>query len=200
VRLEKASGIGTSVELDGLKDWVQIAQGLATIAAILIAGVWAYYVFAVGRSATAQVQIGCHLKQVIASPDGEILCISVTLTNTGRTRVDGLSCEIIAAPVTNYAEDRAGFAFLEPLPVSVLDAGELGSDFAWGKMFKETVGLEPNEAVAEDILLSIRAGSPTSADDPGAFAAEVHCRGNILGGRTGDWGWRGVLNSRRAGE
>lgn len=188
------------MELDWLKDWVQIAQGLATIAAILVAGVWAYYVFAVGRSATAQVQITCHLKEVIASQGGKILCISVMLTNTGRTRVADLSCEIIAAPVANSGDDRATLAFLEPLPERVLDAGEPGSDFAWGRMFRETVGLEPNEAVAEDILLSVRAGSPASADDPGAFAAEVHCRGNILGGRKGDWGWRGILNSRKAGE
>jgi hypothetical protein len=200
--------MGTGVELDGLKDWVQIAQSLITIAAILIAGVWAYFVFVVGRSATAQVQIGCHLKQVITSPDRAILCISVTLTNTGRTRVDGLSCEIIAAPVASRADQRASLAFLEPMPERILDEGELGSDFAWGKIFKETVALEPNEAVAEDILLAIRNGSPTSAGDHSMFAAEVHCRGNILGGRIilrqtrrpKDWGWRGILDSRGAGE
>lgn len=196
------------MELDWLKDWIQIVQGLATIAAILIAGIWAYYVFVVGRSATAQVQIGCHLKRVIASPGGKILCISVMLTNTGRTRVGGLSCEIIAAPVANSGDDRASLAFLEPLPERVLNEGEPGSDFAWGKIFKETVALEPDEAVAEDILLSVRTGSPASAEDPGAFAAEVHCQGNILGGRIilrqtlrpKDWGWRGILNSRMAAE
>ena len=194
------------MELDWLKDWVQIAQGLATIAAILIAGIWAYYVFAVGRSATAQVQITCHLKEVSSLPDHKILGISVTLTNTGRTRVDGLSCEITAAPVANSADDRASLVFMELLPERLLNEGELGSDFAWGQMFTATVALEPNEVVAEDILLSVR--SPASANGLGAFAAEVTCDGDVFGGRIilrrdrlrKSWSWRGLLDSRRAAE
>ena len=196
------------MELDWLKDWIQIAQGLATIAAILIAGVWAYYVFAVGRSATAQVQVGCRLKQVIARPNDKILCISVTLTNTGRTRVDKLSCKITIVPVANYRDDQAPLAFLELLPERVLDEGRLGYDFAWGKMFIATVALEPNEVVAEDILLSVGTGSPASANDLGAFAAEVTCEGYVFGGRIilrrnrrqKAWSWRGILNSRTTSE
>lgn len=192
------------MELDWLKDWIQVAQSLATIAAILIAGIWAYYVFAVGRSATAQVQITCHLKQATSLPDHKVLGISVTLTNTGRTRVDGLSCEIIAAPVANSADDRASLVFMELLPERLLNEGELGSDFAWGKMFTATVALEPNEVVAEDILLSVR--SPASANGLGAFAAEVTCDGDVFGGRIilrrnrfrKSWSWRGILDSRMA--
>ena len=196
------------MELDWLKDWVQIAQGLATIAAILIAGVWAYYVFAVGRSATAQVQVGCHLKQVIARPNDKILCISVTLTNTGRTRVDELSCKITVVPIADSSDDRGHLAFMELLPERVLNEGIPGSDLAWGKMFIATVALEPNEVVAEDILLSVRAGSHASADDPGAFAAEVTCEGYVFGGRIilrrnrrqKSWSWRGILDSRTTRE
>ena len=196
------------MELDLLKDWVQIAQGLATIAAILIAGVWAYYVFVVGRSATAQVQVGCQLKQVSSLPDHEIAGISVTLTNTGRTRVDELSCEIIAAPLASHGDDRASLVFMEPLPERVLNEGDLGSDFAWGKMFVATVALEPNEVVAEDILLSVRTGSPAPTDDIGAFAVEVTCEGYVFGGRIilrrnlrrKSWSWRGILHPRTARE
>lgn len=196
------------MELDLLKDWVQIAQGLATIAAILIAGVWAYYVFAVGRSATAQVQVGCQLKQVIARTNDRFLCISVTLTNTGQTRVDELSCKITVVPITDASDDRAKLAFVELLPERVLNEGIPGTDLAWGKMFIATVALEPNETVAEDVLLTVGAGSHAPVEDPGAFAAEVTCEGYVFGGRIilrrnrrrKYWSWRGILDPQTAGK
>jgi hypothetical protein len=194
------------VGLDELKDWVQLGQGAVTTVAIVIAGVWAYYSFVVGRSATAHVQIECGLKQVITTANGQILAVSVTLRNTGRTRVDGLSCDITVAPVTYHQSNRGSLALIDPLPIRVVDEGERGSDFAWSLMFKRLVALEPNEEVAEDILLLVGNTLSASVDDGGTLAAEVACGGRVFGGRVllrrrpGAWVWRGVLESRTAGE
>ena len=97
-----------------LKDWVALGQDAVTIVAIVVAGVWAYYTFIVGRSSAAQVQIECGLKRMIATASGKILAISVTLRNTGRTRVDELSCDITVAPIPQDRSDRASLAFIDP--------------------------------------------------------------------------------------
>jgi len=194
------------VGLDELKDWVQLGQGAVTTVAIVIAGVWAYYTFVLGRSDTAQVQIECGLKQAITTANGQILAISVILRNTGRTRVDQLSCDITVVPVTYHQSDRASLALIDPLPDRVLDQGERGSDFAWSPMFRRLVALEPNEEVAEDIMLLVGTTLSASVDDGGTLAGTVYCRGRVFGGRVllrrrrVAWVWRGVLESRTAGE
>jgi hypothetical protein len=43
---------------------VQVAQGLVTTLAVLIGGIWAFYIFILGRTFSASVQIQLELKQV----------------------------------------------------------------------------------------------------------------------------------------
>lgn len=189
------------MQVEDLKDWVQVGQGVATIVAIIVAGVWAYYVFAVGRSATAHVQIECRLKWVIPTANGKILAISVVLRNTGRTRVDQLRCELTVAPIRNPQDNPAPLNYIDPLPDRAVEQGTRR------KIFGRLSALEPNEEVAEDTLLFVGREVSTLENDYGTLAAQVYCSGRIFRGgvilrrsRRGDgaWVWRGVFESPTA--
>jgi hypothetical protein len=94
------------MELGSLKDGIELVQGAVTILAILLAGLWGLYVFFLGRSTTASVQIKADVKDLIVLENGgKVTVISVMLLNTGRTLIRKDVCRFSVGP----------FARLEPV-------------------------------------------------------------------------------------
>lgn len=125
-------------------------QNVATVAALLVAGVWTYYLFIKGRV------LKCRLEAKVA---GELICfntkryicISAELTNVGSSKVEipreGLYLDVFAqgAHPEISAEDAASVKVLstkwEPLlPFDVLTRHE------W---------IEPTETIRDQVLVEI---------------------------------------------
>jgi hypothetical protein len=128
------------------KTWqpvVEVVQGLLASLAILVGGVWAFYVFVLGRAHSASVQIQLRFKQVMSRGNGgEVIdnraVISIRLKNAGRTRVDKRRCKIGIEPITE--KQMRGQQALQPITntMSPLEA-------RWYPVFETLIGLEPRE-------------------------------------------------------
>jgi hypothetical protein len=183
--------------------WAAVARNLATTAAIVIGGAWAFSVFVLERGFAAHVQRQVKLKQIMDLPDGKLLVISICLHNRGRTRVRKESCQFLYRPITDRQLNLAGLSQVEASsePRHALahkDAG-FSKDISGVQslyIFNDLIGLEPGEDTEEDILLLL--GNTPVLDQVVALEAEVK-----FNGRRGPffrtvktWASRGILDFR----
>jgi hypothetical protein len=92
------------VVLEATINWVsvvQVIEGFLTTLAILVGGIWVFYVFILGRSHSASVRIQLKAKQSIIRENEEYPVISVNLKNVGQTHVDKRLCTIGIAPISD---------------------------------------------------------------------------------------------------
>ncbi len=173
----------------GLATTVDILQGLVTIAGILIAGAWGLYVFVLGRSYTANVQIQFDLKQVVELTNSKAAVVSIKVRNAGRTRVKKSLVQLRVQPITDEELDRPGL-MLVPTSVDLLKAKGY-------PIFRELAALEPDEEVAEDVILAMAHYSRAKV--------EVHFVGRVfrvIFGRGDEVAWvaRGMLDTQMVEE
>lgn len=176
------------MEASQLRDWVQIVQGLLTIAAISIGGFWAFYVFILGRSSTAHVWIQCKLERAKSVTNGKkVAAVSVTLKNTGRTRVRKEACYVEVAPLAHDQAGRSDLRFVDASPDPLYSVTSTA--------FEKVEALEPGEEVAEDVLLAWGESPGTST-----FGMVVEFKGRVfLGRRSKSWVWRGTFEAGTTG-
>jgi len=174
------------MELGSLKDGIELVQGAVTILAILLAGIWALYVFFLGRSTTASVQIQADLKYMIdLGNGGKVTVISAKFLNTGRTRIRKDVCRFSVGPLTRLEPGRSD---LRPLDASP----DVAFQQTW-EIFGDLLTLEPNEEAAEDVSFAWDRSSLFS-DGLRAFGIVVSFEGNwLLGFRRKRWARRAVL-------
>ena len=70
-------------------DWVDTAQGIASIAqalAILVGGIWAYFKFFRGRTFARRAEVALEAS-VVSSGVEEFLKVAVNLRNTGASKI-----------------------------------------------------------------------------------------------------------------
>jgi hypothetical protein len=178
---------------DGLANTVDVVQGLVTTAGILVAGVWAFYVFVLGRSFSANVHMTFDLERVIESPTARVAVLAVKAKNIGRTRVHKRSVHIHVVPI---AEDE-----LDQPPLALIPGKLNMTRMKRYPIFEDLAALEPDEEVTEDVMLSLGSHS--------RLKVEVRFVGRVVLGRAfrifeggrGDPGWvsRGVLDLTRTG-
>jgi hypothetical protein len=177
-----------SAQLTELATTVDILQGLVTIAGILIAGAWALYVFVLGRSYTANVQIQFGLKQVVElanSNNTKIAVVTIRMKNAGRTRVKKGFVQLNVQPITDDELDRPGL-MLVPTSLDLHKAKGY-------PIFRELAALEPDEEVVEDVMLAMGHYSK--------LKVEVYFVGSvfrIIFGRGDNLSWvaRGILDTQ----
>jgi hypothetical protein len=171
---------------DGLVTAVDVAQSVVTTAGILVAGVWAFYVFVLGRSFSANVHMQFDLERVIDSPTARVAVLAVRAKNIGRTRVHKRSVHVV--PI---AEDE-----LDQPPLALIPGKLDMTRMKRYSIFEDLAALEPDEEVTEDVMLSL---GPHSR-----LKVEVRFVGRVVLGRAfrafdggrGDPAWvsRGVLD------
>lgn len=88
------------LNLDQVKILTDIAQNVIATLAIVIAGVWGFYTFVLGRAGAPNIQIQVELRRVIDLPAGRAAIILVTTKNIGRTRVWKKRCYIAASAIS----------------------------------------------------------------------------------------------------
>lgn len=174
------------MELGSLKDGIELAQGAVTILAILLAGLWGLYVFFLGRSTTASVQIKADVKDLIVLENGgKVTVISVMLLNTGRTLTRKDVCRFSVGP---FARLEPGRSDLRPLDASP----DVAFQQTW-EIFEDLLTLEPNEEAAEEVSFAWDSLSMFS-EGLRAFGIVVSFEGNwLLGFRRKRWARRTVL-------
>lgn len=140
------------MQLSDLKTWVEIVQGLVTTLGVLVAGIWSFYVFVLGRSFAPNIQIRFDLKQVVDLANGKAAVVSVKIKNIGQTRIRKKGCYIAT---TSVANSQLNLPELSRLDVSL--------DFSHAKVypiFDEHTAFEPAEEATEDALF-VLGKSPT---------------------------------------
>ena len=172
----------------GLVAALEVVQSVVTTAGILVAGVWAFYVFVLGRSFSANVHMTFDLERVIHSPTARVAVLAVKAKNIGRTRVHKKSVHIHVVPI---AEDE-----LDGPPLALIPGKLDMTRMKRYSIFEDLAALEPDEEVTEDIMLCL---GPHSR-----LKVEVRFVGRVVLGRAfrafeggrGDPGWvsRGVLD------
>jgi hypothetical protein len=176
------------MELGSLKDGLELVQTGVTILAILLGGSWALYVFFLGRSTTASVQIRADLKyQIVLDSEARVTVISVTFLNTGRTRLRKDTCRFSVGPLTRMEPDRSDLRQHDTAP-------DVAFQQTW-EIFEDLLTLEPNEEAAEDVMFAWDSPSVFS-DGLRAFGLVVSFEGNwLLGFRRKRWAKRTVLTA-----
>jgi hypothetical protein len=135
--------------LDNIKLVTQILQNIITSIGIIAAGLWSYYTFVRGRSFAPNVKIEFSLKQITEIDGKKLATISITLKNTGRTRINKDNCWLSIGQI-NIKSDET-FTIIrqdESLDISLSQSKvyPIILDHHW---------LEPNEEVREDLLFDI---------------------------------------------
>ena len=143
---------------DSLQAQLEILQSVATTLGILVAGVWAFYVFFIGRTFAPSLQLDVSLKRVLSlaeHQDNRAAIISIMVQNTGRTRVRKAVCfvgvmEVMDPQSRAPSLDSSQFASQNLLR---LDDPFDPTSAIVDTIFLDQVLFEPGEKATEDILL-----------------------------------------------
>lgn len=133
------------MNLDELKTVTEIIQNVIASVAILVAGLWTFYIFVLGRSYSPHVQILVTPKYIYDSTSTKYTVLKLVAKNVGRTKATKDEC----------------YLAIEKIPA--MD-GQLGIrridsevDFSEAKLytvFLDHTILEPNEEVSEELAIS----------------------------------------------
>lgn len=181
-------GLIQGTQQGALPSAVDVVQGLVTTAGILVAGVWAVYVFVLGRSFSANVHMHFELERIMDPPGARVAVIAVKAKNVGRTRVRKSSVHIHIEPLADGDLDQ---------PPLALVSGKLDlTRMRRYPIFEDLVALEPDEEVAEDVMFSLGPHSRLKVEVRFVGRVVLGRFSRAFGGGRGDPSWisRGVLD------
>jgi hypothetical protein len=133
--------------LDDLKKWVEIIQGAITSIGILVAGIWSFFVFVLGRSFAPNIKINFELKKVINMVDGKAAIISVGIKNVGKTKVLKKNCYVAIEPIPTHRQNLPELSRIDE-----------SLDFIKAKtyqIFDSHTSFEPDEEATEDVVIAV---------------------------------------------
>lgn len=149
---------GTSV-----KDLIEMVGNVVTTLGILADRFWALFVFGLGRTHAGVVQVDVEPKRLVVHQGRNGAIVSVTVKNTGRTKVEKVVSRILVRPMRETSLTRR-------LKEQRVTAASLGSDVPLGaELFAMIEGepgvgssaqeasqaLEPGQVVSEEVLVSL---------------------------------------------
>jgi hypothetical protein len=138
-----------------IKDWVEGIQAVATTLAILAAGGWALYVFLLGRSNVGHVEVLIEPRRLLTAGPHRGAVVSVTVKNTGRTRVAKSVARIRAEPLDDQ-QLQLSMQTPNVMPAAVSRVAPLGT-VLFSKHVTETEeaidGLEPGQVTSEEVVM-----------------------------------------------
>lgn len=179
-------------------------QSLLTTLGLLIGGLWVLYIFVLGRSYMAHVQIQVDLKYVPDLAGDRGVVVSVKLKNIGRTRVRKVVCAMSIMLLTderlNALKPRREFVAHRPeaalkLINTSLNRRKDGFPSKEHPIFSALVGLEPDEEATEDFIFFLGETSIVKVDV--IFTGIVFASsGPLFRGRRRTWGAHTILDTR----
>jgi len=104
-----------SVDLSNLKDITEIVRSFATVAAILVGGVWSYMLFVRTRQRYPRAKIKHEITHRVLSDDKALLHIAVNINNSGDVLLSVVSAQTRIQQVL-------------PTPPEILDSVNQGLD------------------------------------------------------------------------
>lgn len=141
------------------REQAQTWQGWATVAAIALGGVWAVWVFVLGRSFSGTIEIRAESQRILEHAGKKGAVILVRVKNVGRSKVKNEGVYIEVVPML---EDQleARLSRMTVVPASLDPSASkmpLPPGFARRRraLFQgEIRNLEPGEEAVEEVLLS----------------------------------------------
>ncbi len=133
------------MKIDELKTITEIIQNIVSTIAILIAGLWTFYIFVLGRSYSPHVQILVTPKYAYDSARIKYVVLKLLAKNVGRTKATKDKC-YLAIEKIQKRNDKSGIARVD---------SEV--DFSEAKLyavFSDHTALEPNEEISEELVIS----------------------------------------------
>jgi hypothetical protein len=131
-----------------LKDIAATIQSLVTTAAILLGGIWSYFLFVRKRQARQRVQITHRVFHKIITKSKALLHITIIVSNVGEVLIRPQRGEMkvlkilpLTSELLNRIEEQEGFPYLENLKERELDLPQV-SDLS---KFPDNVRIEPGE-------------------------------------------------------
>lgn len=188
---------------DDLKSWIDMVQSLLTTLGLLIGGLWVLYIFVLGRSYMAHVQIQVDLKYVPDLVGDRGVVVSVKLKNIGRTRVRKAVCAmsmmLLSDQRLNLLKPRPEFVAHRPEAALKLINTSLNRQEGFPSkehpIFHRLVGLEPDEEATEDFIFFLGETSIVKVDV--IFTGTVFASsGPLFRGRRRTWGAHTILDTR----
>ena len=135
------------MSLENIKILVDIIQSLATTAGVVIAGIWSFYVFILGRGFAPNVQSDIELKGTVCLKRGEAAIVTITVKNIGKTRILKKKCYVVIEPLRDSPKDSPALSRTD-------DFSNCG-DSRTNSILDDLVYLEPEESISEDALFTL---------------------------------------------
>jgi len=138
------------------KVWAESMQAALTAVGIFIAGLWALYVFFLGRSYIGVVRVLIEPKGLMTSGEKTGAVVSVTIKNVGRTRVGKLVARIRATPLyKEQLELSMGQPSMMPasVPSTTAELGTLLFSKHATELEEAVEALEPGQETSEEVVI-----------------------------------------------
>ena len=131
--------------LNEIKTIVEIVQGIISTIAIIIAGIWSYFIFVLGRGHAINVKLELIPQYQFQSGDSSFIVMRVLVENIGRTKAGKEGCYI--------ALEEISISETSKLPTRSDKSFNLNNSKVFS-VFENHQYLEPSEKLHEDIIIS----------------------------------------------
>ena len=143
-----------------LSDWVDISDIVNNVTSsigVLVAGIWVFYTFILGRSFSANIKIESEIKQVVkisASNDVQFI-VRIALQNIGKTKVEKEECFVYLVPALMSSRNNGSFGVIQRVDPSFKKIMLLNPEKF--EILENNDWLEPGEEVTDEVLLQTNA-------------------------------------------
>lgn len=138
--------MSTDTVLDSVATVVEIIGGLATVLAIVVGGIWAYFKFVKGRTFRPRLEVGI-LGEWREIDGTHLLQTTVSVKNIGASQVELLQrgTGLRISRIADSASGQVALAWEDGPVIAILE------DHAW---------IEPGETISDDALVRLRVTRP----------------------------------------
>jgi len=137
--------------LEQLKTLIDIMSGVVTTIAILIGGIWTFFIFVIGRNHSPNIQLTIQCSPITNEGRNAVL-LTITAKNIGQTLVIKERCYLFIVPISQPLRgDELLASRIDPLQKDMLS--QYPPTF---EIFSNTQSLNPHEYVDENILLDLK--------------------------------------------
>lgn len=136
--------------IDQIKLFIEIASGILTTLAILVGGIWTFFVYIIGRNHAPNIQLAIQCHPMIDA-EGNTVLLKVTAKNVGHILVNRERCFLYITPISQpIRSNEFIISRLDPLHQEVL--AHYPSTY---EIFGSTASLNPGEQIDESVLLAL---------------------------------------------
>ena len=135
--------------LDSIKIITEIISNVVTVIGVIIAGIWAYYNFIVGRSLSAHIELNSTTRLISDGEETNLIFLKITAKNLGKTKAirENSIAFIEQIDVDLTQNDTLLLRIDKPLESELSKAYNIFNDHSY---------LEPGESISDELLIRVR--------------------------------------------